>query len=253
MEIDIRKLTAQIKENLTVLEQVHGDRAAWNLFCSDMRRRMCWNSNAIEGNTLSLDETVALIDYDEVRNGHTYSEYMDAKNMYTAVREYISFEQAQEITINWITAVHTALFGCNTGFRQKNVYIGTIAEVAYQPPQFQRIPELMEEYLLQVNVRETCPEECVRQLAQKHIQFERIHPFIDGNGRTGRCILNQLLLNNGFPPAMIMDKSKYRQAFRQYDKNGATELMEYVIWKGIQYSLEVAKSITDGQADMNRV
>lgn len=55
----------------------------------------------------------------------------------------------------------------------------------------------------------------------------------DGNGRTGRVIMHQQLLNQGILPAIIKDQSKYRQAFRRYDKNGETSLMEYVIAEGI--------------------
>ena len=48
-------------------------------FTEDFVRRFSWSTNAIEGNTLSLEETIALIDYDEVRSNHTYAEYTDAK------------------------------------------------------------------------------------------------------------------------------------------------------------------------------
>lgn len=55
-------------------------------FIKDFAYRFCWSSNALEGNTLSLDETICLIDYDEVRSGHTYTEYQEAKNLYKAIK-----------------------------------------------------------------------------------------------------------------------------------------------------------------------
>lgn len=58
-------------------------------FTEDFARRFSWSTNAIEGNTLSLEETIAVIDYDEVRANHTYSEYTDAKNVYYAIREML--------------------------------------------------------------------------------------------------------------------------------------------------------------------
>lgn len=56
-------------------------------FIKDFAYRFCWSSNALEGNTLSLDETICLIDYDEVRSGHTYTEYQEAKNLYKAIKK----------------------------------------------------------------------------------------------------------------------------------------------------------------------
>ncbi len=58
-------------------------------FTEDFARRFSWSTNAIEGNTLSLEETIAVIDYDEVKSNHTYSEYTDAKNAYYAIRKML--------------------------------------------------------------------------------------------------------------------------------------------------------------------
>ena len=58
-------------------------------FTEDFARRFSWSTNAIEGNTLSLEETIAVIDYDEVRSNHTYSEYTDAKNVYYAIQKTV--------------------------------------------------------------------------------------------------------------------------------------------------------------------
>ena len=57
-------------------------------FLDDFEKRFCWSNNALEGNTLSLIETVNLLDYDEVQSGHTYSEYQEAKNVYAAIKKY---------------------------------------------------------------------------------------------------------------------------------------------------------------------
>lgn len=58
-------------------------------FTEDFARRFSWSTNAIEGNTLSLEETIAVIDYDEVRSNHTYAEYTDAKNAYYAIQKML--------------------------------------------------------------------------------------------------------------------------------------------------------------------
>ena len=61
----------------------------------------------------------------------------------------------------------------------------------------------------------------------------------DGNGRTGRFMMNQMLLNQGILPAIILNHSKYRQAFRIYERNGGTGLMEYCLVSGIARSYEI--------------
>ena len=68
-------------------------------FEQDMRIRFSWNTNSLEGNTLSLEETVEIISYDEVRSGHTYSEYTEVKNSYKAYQK-TNFSQAQEMDLN---------------------------------------------------------------------------------------------------------------------------------------------------------
>lgn len=72
----------------------------------------------------------------------------------------------------------------------------------------------------------------VTEIASQHILFERIHPYEDGNGRTGRLILNQQLINQGLLPITIEEHSKYRQAFRMYDRNQDLSLMVHLICKG---------------------
>lgn len=72
-------------------------------------------------------------------------------------------------------------------------------------------------------------QKIIENIAEQHICFERIHPFSDGNGRTGRIMLNQQLINAGLLPITIEKNSKYRQAFKFYDKNKDVSLMAHVI------------------------
>ncbi len=70
-------------------------------FEKELRLRLSWNTNSLEGNTLTLEETVDALEYDEVRSGHTYSEYTEAKTAYEANCE-LSFRKTQEINIDLI-------------------------------------------------------------------------------------------------------------------------------------------------------
>lgn len=200
-------------------------------FIRDFMYRFCWNSNSIEGNTLSLDETINVLEYDEVRSGHTYAEYTEAKLLFRAIHDMLKFE-GQEVNEDWMKETNGIILGQKGEYRKKNLYIGTLTEAVYYPPDFEKVPELMRSY---VESLQSVPQEfdkMVEMIAREHISFERIHPFCDGNGRTGRIVLNQRLINQGFLPVTIENQSKYRQAFRKYDVSKDVSMMVYIICKG---------------------
>lgn len=200
-------------------------------FIRDFMYRFCWNSNSIEGNTLSLDETIGVIDYDEVRSGHTYSEYTEAKLLFHAIKEMMSFEKL-DINENWILRANGMILDYDGTYRQNNLYVGTLTEAVYYPPSFERVPELMKKHMEEFNGGYKSVTDMLETIAREHLVFERIHPFKDGNGRTGRLLMNQRLVNYGWLPITIGDQSKYRQAFRRYDSSKDTSLLVHIICKG---------------------
>ncbi len=239
MKIEIGTELQKIKEAMCRRKTLQENPLVWEPFLKDLRLRLSWNSNSLEGNTLSLDETVALIEYDEVRAGHTYTEYQEAKSMYQAVDQMLDFRNAKPLGIEWIKEANGMILQDEGKFRVKNVYIGTLSEAIYYPPDYEKVERLMEDFAAGL---ESYPgeeiEDVITHVAQKHIVFERIHPFLDGNGRTGRLLMSQQLLNCGMLPAIIKDQSKYRQAFRRYDRTGELSLMKYVIAGGIVETYE---------------
>ena len=214
-------------------------------FENDFAVRFCWSSNSLEGNTLSLDETVSVIEYDEVRSGHSYSEYWEAKQLYKAIRAMLVPVTKNNITEDWIKQCNAVVMDSDGSYRKDSVYIGTLVEAVYYPPSYERIPELMSEFVLHVNIDEANVTETIQKIAKLHMDFERIHPFHDGNGRVGRMILNQQLINNGLLPIAIEKRSDYRQAFRRYDKNGDISIMEHIICKGQIEALERLQNLGD--------
>lgn len=238
INIDFSDKIRKIRNELPSAEESLKDELIANPFFKDFVYSFCWSSNAIEGNTLSLEETISLLEFDEVSTGHTYSEYTEAKRLNVAIKKYLSFEP-QEITECWIKNVANEITGLGAEYRTSNVYIGTLSEAVYYPPDYERINGLMNDYVrhLQPYDRLSFGEK-IACIAEKHIEFERIHPFADGNGRTGRLILNQLLINEGLLPIIIEPKSKYRSAFKVYDKNRDTSIMENIIYNGLLNSLE---------------
>ena len=99
-------------------------------FTEDFARRFSWSTNAIEGNTLSLEETIAVIDYDEVRSNHTYSEYTDAKNAYHAIQNMLIPFAKTVIDEAWIKRLYPAYAGRvqgNLGVYWKSVGSGILS------------------------------------------------------------------------------------------------------------------------------
>lgn len=229
--IDNEKLYENIEKKLELIKAAKEQPVIMKPFIKDFAYRFCWSSNALEGNTLSLDETICLIDYDEVRSGHTYTEYQEAKNLYKAIKKQMLPLQKREITEAWIKEANGEIIETDGDYRTGSVYIGNLVEAVYYPPNAENVPELMDTFLKSANFEGTSVKENLEKIALTHIQFERIHPFKDGNGRVGRMILNQQLINNGLLPVTFSAKGKYRQAFRIYDRNKDTSSIVHIIGK----------------------
>ena len=239
---NIQSHIEKAEQSLHSVLRLRADKLIWDAFYSGFEYRFCWSSNSLEGNSLSLDETIAVVDFDEVSSGHTYSEYQDAKNLYRAIRETLR-PQPTEITEEWIQKVNGIVLGQEGAYRDENVFIGNAAEAVYYPPMFEDVPDLMKKHVNAAQeLRFKSFADAIVGIAKWHIQFERIHPFRDGNGRTGRIILNQMLMNNGYLPAAISHTSKYRQAFRAYDRNQDTSLLIYLICDALEESAQLLLS-----------
>lgn len=225
------KLYEDIEKTVTSAVKLLSEKNLGDPYIKDFSYRFCWSSNALEGNTLSLDETVSLLDYDEVRSGHTFTEYQEAKNLYRAINSILIPFKKQEISEEWIKNANALIMNQTGEYRENRVYVGSLVEVVYYPPQADQVPNLMKEFMANLNFQGETIKEKIEKIAQKHIQFERIHPFQDGNGRAGRMILNQQLINNELLPISINPSGKYRQAFRRFDKNGDISPMAHIIAK----------------------
>ena len=241
MIIDNKTLQEKIEQVAQGLEKIKPlltdvDLMTW--FAEDFALRFCWSSNAIEGNTLSLDETIALVEYDEVRAGHTYSEYQEAKNLYHAICTSMIPFHSEPITEIWIKTNNGLIRGVEGEYRAGDVQVGTLLETAHFPPHFDRVPELMRDFVKTVNFEAVTIADLFEKLTLSHLTFERIHPFLDGNGRVGRMVLNQQLINHGLLPVALTKTSSYIQAFKHYSRNKDMSLLMYEILKEEEKSIE---------------
>ncbi len=204
-----------------------------------------YNSNAIEGNTLTLRET------DMVLRGLTidqkslkeHLEVIGHKEAFDFVTELV--KEKCEINERVIKQIHYLVLADKKDdrgvYRRVPVQIMGAAHEPVQPYLIiPRMEELLEQY-------EKSKEDIVTKLARFHIEFEGIHPFIDGNGRTGRLLINLELMKAGFPPIDIKfaDRLKYYNAFDEYHVKNSISAMADMFARYINQRLDMYLSILD--------
>lgn len=204
-----------------------------------------YNSNAIEGNTLSLRETDMVlrgltIDQKSLRE---HLEVIGHKEAFDYVRELV--RDKAPLSEKIIKDIHYLVLSDKKDdrgvYRRVPVRIMGAAHEPVQPYMIiPRMEKLLEEY-------KESKEDIVTKLARFHVEFESIHPFIDGNGRTGRLLVNLELMKAGYPPIDIKftDRMKYYKAFDEYHVNGNLSAMADLFAKYLNQRLDLYLSILD--------
>ncbi len=185
-----------------------------------------YNSNAIEGNTLTLRET------DMVLRGLTIAQkplkdHMEAVGHKEAFDYVLDLVKDREpLSERVIKQIHYLVLADKK--QDRGVYRKVpvrIMGAKHEPVQPYMIQPKMEELLASYK---NSTEHIIPRLARFHIEFEGIHPFIDGNGRTGRLLVNLELMKVGFPPIDIKftDRVAYYNAFDEYYEKHNLSVME---------------------------
>lgn len=170
-----------------------------------------YNSNAIEGNTLTLLETKVVLEGITV-GGKTLREHLETVNHREAILYVEDIVRDKEALTEWqIKNIHRLILkgidDKNAGsYRDKKVII-TGAE--HKPPEPVLIRDEMESFIQWYNTKGQILHP-VERAAMVHIIFVGIHPFVDGNGRTARLLLNLELMKSGYPPVIIRNENRLR-------------------------------------------
>lgn len=168
----------------------------------DFLLRFAHDTTAIEGNTLTLQETQVVLEHGITIGGKTIREHLEIRNIATAWHALEQWVQsADPLTETVIMHLHQITMqgilddaGC---YRTVPVFIRGSRQV---PPNPLRVPDAMAHFVTQFAHRPDTMHPVVFA-AQAHIQFAAIHPFVDGNGRVSRLLVNGCLLRDGYPPA----------------------------------------------------
>lgn len=198
-----------------------------------------YNSNAIEGNTLTLRET------DLVLRGLTvdskplkdHLEAVGHKDAFDFVRELV--KENAPLSEHNIKQIHYLVLADKK--QDRGVYRRVPVHImgAHHEPAQPYLIEPKMEQLLQEYKDDT--EHIITKLARFHIEFEGIHPFIDGNGRTGRLLVNLELMKAGYPPIDIKfkDRMKYYDAFDAYHVKHNLSVMEGLFARYVNERLDM--------------
>ena len=187
-----------------------GPEAARNLHY-DLVVRWTYNSNAIEGNTLTLKETKVALEGITI-GGKTMREHFEAINHREAIFYVEDMVGKTEALTEWqIKSLHQLVLknidDRNAGrYRTQNVII---SGAEHRPPDYLSVPQEMETFVRQcaIDRQRLHP---VEYAARVHADFVKIHPFVDGNGRTARLLNNLELMKAGFPPAVLSVEHRLR-------------------------------------------
>lgn len=190
-----------------------------------------YNSNAIEGNTLTLKETKVVLEGITI-GGKAIREHLEAINHENAIEYLEGLIEDKSKTTEWnIKNIHQLILkgidDKNAGkYRTSNVRISGAKHI---PPQYIKVPELMERLI--INYDSWAHYHPLIKATLLHGELVKIHPFIDGNGRTSRLIMNMDLMRNGYVPVIIKkeDRLKYYEVLdKAHTTNNYTDFIKLV-------------------------
>lgn len=188
-----------------------------------------YNSNSIEGNTLSLKETHLVLQEGITIKGKSLREHFEAKNHERAINFlYKLVENVDGLSVHDILSLHGLVLNSieeEFAGRLRNGGV-RISGANFVPPNALKVSGLLDD-LLNFIEQNTLDLNVIELATVFHHKFVWIHPFFDGNGRTVRLAMNLLLMKQGFPPAIILtnDRAKYYTALNEANKGHYNKLM----------------------------
>jgi len=203
---------------------------------SNLKTNFIYNSNAIEGNTLTLKETDIILRYGVTVKGKSLKEHEEVKEQEYAInflKEVIKTNES--LSLRLIRKFNALVLNDDIENRGKfkksnNEILGT----GFETTPYYLVEEKLTELIEKFNSSEN--NDLIMKVACFHADFEKIHPFIDGNGRTGRLLLNLELMKNGYPITVIrnVEREEYYTALETAQAKADYRLLTDFIEKSIE-------------------
>jgi Fic family protein len=182
-----------------------------------------YNSNAIENSSLTLEDTEKILIDMELGKRASIREVFEAKNLAKVIDHLNKKETLPTISTEMILFLHQILLNSIKDewagrFRKAGEYVKVGGHIAARP---ELVDGLMDDLIQEYTQQSQNLTHPVTKIAKFHLDFETIHPFCDGNGRTGRLLINYQLKQIGFPAIIVRDsiKREYYKCFKEYRVN----------------------------------
>lgn len=210
-----------------------------------------YNSNAIEGSTLTLRETQLILETGLTIGGKSLREHLEVINHQEAIK-YVETLTAGDkpITTLHVRKIHRlvlARIDDDSAGQYRNLPV-RIAGSTHQPPEAWEVPHQMTNWESWLN-DSTLTLHPIERAAVAHHRLVAIHPFLDGNGRTARLLMNLLLMRDGYPPTIIMrvNRRQYYNVLARADAGFEAPLVNFVgraVERSLTLYLEACTPIT---------
>ncbi len=219
---------------------------------------MTYNSNAIEGNKLTLKETYMVINDGITVKGKSLKDHLEAKNHFEAIHflyELIEKDKRHTVSEQLVRSLQQLIVKETEpeiagSYRKGSVFI---TGSKHKPPEASEIPGLMHDLILWIR-KNTGKVHPIVLATHVHHKLVHIHPFNDGNGRTARLLMNLLLMQKGYPLVVILknDRKKYYTYLEQADR-GKMDQLEKLIAQAVERSMNLYLSaISEEKRDNER-
>lgn len=204
---------------------------------------LTFTSNAIEGNTLTRAETALVVEKGITVQGKSLMEHLEATSHAEAL-DYVKTligKKRQDITEQDILDIHRLILNkieASSAGRYRAQHARLIETDVILPNPI-KVPDLMEGFM--VWLKGGNPDHIVKIASDAHYKLVSIHPFSDGNGRTSRLLMNLLLMQAGYPPAIIRkeDRLAYINSLEKAQKDGGLDDFYSLIYEAVDRSLDI--------------
>ena len=192
-----------------------------------------YNSNAIEGSTLTLQETRLILEHGITIGGKSLREHFEVVNHQQAIHFVESLVQEDvplsPFHVRQIHGLVLARIDDDNAGQYRNMPV-RIAGSIHEPPPAWQIPAVMNDWAKWLAAAEAKQLDTVSLAAIAHHKLVEVHPFIDGNGRTARLIMNIILMRDGYPPAIIAtaNRQQYYRALSRADNGNPAPIVNFV-------------------------
>lgn len=207
------------------------------------RVELTYTSNAIEGNTLTRRETALVVEKGLTVGGKSLAEHLEARNHAHAldwIKEQVK-RKPESLTEKDILHIHDIILkgidDANAGhYRSVPVRIAGSTVVLPNP---RKVPHLMQDFAQWLSCAQGLHP--VELAAEAHYRLVSIHPFVDGNGRSARLLMNMILLMSGYPAAIIRkrDRLVYIGALEKAQLGGSKDDYFKIIANAVDRSLDI--------------